>query len=41
MDMQKTQRVMFVNGFPVVCCVRHTAREMTDYIKANEKGKKE
>ena len=37
MDMQKTQKVMFVNGELVVCCVRHTTREMTDYMKAHER----
>ena len=38
MDMQKTQKVMFVNGNPVVCCVKHTTREMTDYMKAHERS---
>jgi hypothetical protein len=37
MDMQKTQKVMFINNYPAVCCLRHTAREMTDYIKMNER----
>ena len=38
MDMQKTQKVMFVNSNPVVCCVKHTTREMTDYMKAHERS---
>lgn len=40
MDLQKTQKIMFVNNVPCMCCMRHTAREMTDYIKANERGTK-
>ena len=40
MDLQKTQKVMFINNMPEVCCIRHTAREMTDYIKERERGKK-
>jgi hypothetical protein len=35
MDMKKTQKVMFIKNIPEVCCMKHTAREMTDYIKNN------
>jgi hypothetical protein len=40
MDLQKTQKVMFINNMPEVCCVRHTAREMTDYIKSHDRSLK-
>lgn len=36
MNLSSTQRVIFINNQPVICCLVHTSRELTDYIKQKE-----